>query len=211
MGWVMLTALAGATMLLLVRLGMARALWSFAGAALMLGATGYALQGRPGISGSPVAARTRVGGADPGLIALRGAIFGRFGRNETSLAAADGLARAGSPIGAVRVMLGAVAEEPGNATLWTWLGMAYVEHDGNTVSPAAQLAFSRAIALAPEHPGPAFFRGMAYVRAGEFAKARPWWARALALTPPEVSYRGEIAMRLMLLDRFLAVQGRDTR
>src|SRR3546814_11342997 len=59
--------------------------------------------------------------------------------------------------------------------------------------------------LAPKHPGPPFFLGLAYVRAGEFAEARPFWARALDLTPGDASYRPEIAVRLMLLDRFLAV------
>jgi hypothetical protein len=204
MGWVLLILLATGSMVLLWLLGVSRALWSFTGSALMLGAAGYALQGSPGLGGSPVLASSKTGQVDPALVALRGAMFGRFGLQEQSFIPADALTRAGSRLGAVRVMLAGVARSPQDAALWTWLGMAYVEHDGNTMSPAAQMAFQRAVTLAPAHPGPAFFRGMAYIRAGEFAKARPWWARALALTPQGASYRDDIAMRLALLDRFLA-------
>jgi cytochrome c-type biogenesis protein CcmH/NrfG len=90
--------------------------------------------------------------------------------------------------------------------LWTGLGTVLATHDGGRMSPAALFAFSRAMRLAPEHPAPFFFAGLAYVRAGEFAKARPYWARALAVTPAGVSYHGAIAERLALLDRFLAVE-----
>ena len=74
----------------------------------------------------------------------------------------------------------------------------------NQVSPPALLAFRRAAQLAPEHPAPPFYLGMAYVRAGQFREARPYWARALALSPEGQSYSREIALRLALLDRLLA-------
>jgi cytochrome c-type biogenesis protein CcmH len=77
-------------------------------------------------------------------------------------------------------------------------------HDGGTLSPSAEFAFRRAIALAPKHPGPYFFLGVADIRAGQLAAARAAWAQALALTPPDASYRKEIADRLALLDRFIA-------
>src|SRR3546814_6776767 len=47
MGWVWLIVIGAAAAGALALLGVGRGLWSLVGAALMLGATGYALQGRP--------------------------------------------------------------------------------------------------------------------------------------------------------------------
>jgi Flp pilus assembly protein TadD len=53
------------------------------------------------------------------------------------------------------------------------------------------------------------FLGLAYIRAGEFAKARPLWKHALDLTPGNASYRDEIARRLTMLDMLLAEIARE--
>ena len=58
--------------------------------------------------------------------------------------------------------------------------------------------------VAPDHPGPPFFLGWAYVRAGQLALARPYWAHALRLSPAKAEYRDDIAKRLALLDAYLA-------
>src|SRR3546814_7244633 len=55
MGWVWLIVIGAAAAGALALLGVGRGLWSLVGAALMLGATGYALQGRPDEPGSPAA------------------------------------------------------------------------------------------------------------------------------------------------------------
>jgi cytochrome c-type biogenesis protein CcmH/NrfG len=106
----------------------------------------------------------------------------------------------------VQVLLGGIRIAPKSLVLWTGLANAMAAHDGNQVSPPALFAFQQAMRLAPKHPAPPFFLGLAYVRAGEFAKARPYWGKALALTPANISYRGEIEVRLALLDRLLAAQ-----
>ena len=54
--------------------------------------------------------------------------------------------------------------------------------------------------LAPEHPAPPYFRGLAYAETGDFVKARRYWARALALSPREAGYRRDIAEQLATLD-----------
>ena len=205
MGWVALALLMLVGFVLLLRLGVPKALASFVGAALMLGAAGYAVQGRPGLA-STVA--TPVGGdtneVDPGLSALRNAMFGRYTVSEGYFAAGDALIRSGSPRSAVALYLGAINAQPNNAALWTGLGMAYASNDGNTASPAARFAFERAMKLAPELAGPPFFYGFTLVRAGELREAQTWWRRAYRLTPPALSYRPEIADRLALLNAFLA-------
>lgn len=211
MGWIAPAAIGVAAFALLWLFGLPRMLWSFAGAALMLGAAGYALQARPDLRGWPVAAAKKAQPDEPMLRDLRGAMFGRFGYIDGYFFAADALTRGGDPDRAARLMLGGVRSSPQDAALWTWLGISLVEADGRTVSPAAGVAFRRAVALAPKHPGPAFFYGLAYVRAGQFAAALPWWKRALALTPPDASYRKDIATRVALLDQFLAIQAREAQ
>ena len=204
MGWIALGLIGVVAAAALWLLGVARPLWSFIGAGLMLGATGYAVQGQPDLPGHPVTAFARPIALDQGLIELRGDMLGRFTGEAAYLTLADGMTRAGNPKAAVQVMLGGVAYAPTNFVLWTWLGMAYAQHDGGAVSPAARLAFTQAMRLAPKHPGPPFFLGVALIQSGDFAAARPYWARALALTPPNVSYRAAIADRLAILDKYLA-------
>jgi cytochrome c-type biogenesis protein CcmH len=204
MGFVWL-ALAGAlAMAGLVRLGLARPLWSFAGAALMLGATGYALQGRPLLGGRPAGGAASPDLLDPAAANLRAEMFGRFTGDGAYLVAADAMMRSGDAGAAAAWCLAGIRKVPDSALLWTGLGDALVAHDGRQLSPAARFAYARAARLAPTHPGPLFFRGIAEVRAGNFAAARPLWARALALAPADAPYRGAIAERLALLDRYLA-------
>ena len=94
--------------------------------------------------------------------------------------------RAGDARAAILWILAGINHIPNSAALWTGLGSAYAQHDGNLVSPEALFAFRRAMQLAPRHPGPPFFLGLAYVRANQFSQALPYWRRALALTPPAV-------------------------
>ena len=114
------------------------------------------------------------------------------------------MTRRGNHDKAVSVMLGAVRAQPHNGALWAGLGLALAQHDGNVVSPPAKLAFERAMALWPDHPGPPFFYGLALIRAQDFEAARRWWHRALALTPEDARYPEAIASRVALLDRLMA-------
>lgn len=209
MGWIALAGIGIAAFLALAVLGVSRNLWSFAGAALMLGAAGFALQANPAMPGAPANPASKAQPDEPALRELRGAMFGRFGVADSYFFAADALVRSGDGERAAKFMLGGVRASPRDVALWTWLGMTLVEADERTMSPAAGVAFRRAVALAPKHPGPPFFYGLAYVRTGKFAEALPWWRRALALTPRDTSYREAIASRVSTLEQFLALQARD--
>jgi len=207
MGWVALGVVGACAMAMLVWLKLGRALWSLAGAALLLGATGYALQGRPTLAPSPAVPLAAATPDDPTLIALRDQMLGRFSGDGAYLVAADAMTRAGDQKAAVQVILGGIRAIPESVLLWTGLGNALVAHDGGQVSPPALFAFQQAMRLSPRHPAPPFFLGLAYVRAGNFAAAAPLWRRALALAPDGASYRRDIAVRSELLDRFLAMSG----
>lgn len=210
MGWAMFGVVALAAMIVLAVTRFPRRLWTIAATGVMLGAAGYAWQGSPALGGHPVSIEERKGEVDPALVALREAIFGKYGTAVYSYAtAAESMVRIGRPDLAARVWLGAVNKYPEDYSLWTGLGLALAEQDGNQLSPAAQLAFNKALALHPNHPGPPFFLGLALVRAGRFAEARPWWAKAVELAPEKISYRDDLRVRLFLLDRYLAAQAAE--
>lgn len=205
MGYVWLLTIGAAVFIGLALLGVGRALWSFVVAALMLGAAGYAWQGRPAQGGTPVRALAQAGALEPELVLLRERLFGRVATDEAYLAVADAATRAGDRRAAVRAVLAGVGKHPGSAALWTRLGETLAEHD-QAVSPPALFAFRQAARLAPRHPGPPFFQGLAHVRVGEFDQARDAWRRALALTAPQADYRPVIIGYMELMDAMLAQQ-----
>jgi len=207
MGWVMLLLIGAAASAALWLGGVSRSLWSFVGAALMLGAAGYALQQRASVPGHPVESFAEPIQLDPAVIEMRDSMLGRFTGDGAYLVAADGMTRSGDTRSAVQVVLAGITKYPKSLTLWTGLGMVYAQHDGS-VSPPALFAFRHAIHLAPSHPAPYYFLGMAYINSGQLAEARPYWARALALTPPGLSYRSQIADQLQRLDGYLAMAER---
>ncbi|HEX8556142.1 MAG TPA: hypothetical protein VF695_15655 [Sphingomonas sp.] len=209
MGWLLLLIVGAAVFAGLVALRVPRRLWSFIGAGLMLGGAGYALQGRPMQPASPAKPVTAaVAGDEDGLSELRERMWGRFTADGQYLVAADAMSRSGNAQAAVRVTLAGIRATPRSAQLWTGLGTVLTAHDG-AVAPPARFAFDQARRLAPLHPAPPFFAGLAEARVGAFAAARPLWARALELTPAGAAYRPQIAGRLALLDRYLAeVEGR---
>ena len=206
MGYLWLAVIAVAVCALLAAMKVDRLLWSMVASALMLGAAGYAWQGQPALAGHPATTGFAPTPDDSAMLDLRDQMLERYTGAAAYLVAADAMTRIGDRRAAVQVLLGGIRIAPKSLVLWTGLANALSAHDANQVSPPALFAFQQATRLAPKHPAPPFFLGLAYVRAGDFAKARPYWARALALTPADISYRGEIATRLALLDRFLAMQ-----
>ena len=206
MGWLSLAVLGGVAFGAMVLLGIKRPLWSMIGSALMLAGAGYALQGRPTLGASPAQPIRVADAIDPVTVALRDRMLGRFSGDGAYLVASDAMARAGDERSAVRVLLGGIHRIPNSLLLWVGLGNALVAHDGEQLSPPALFAFQQASRLSPKHPAPPFFLGQAYVDTGQYADARRYWVRALALTPQDVSYRRDIAMRLAILDRFLTLQ-----
>ncbi|HTG38262.1 hypothetical protein [Sphingomonas sp.] len=205
MGWFALALIAAAVLALMWFMRLPRALTGFVGAAIMLGATGYALQGRPTLAASPARAAEVEAMADEELVALRQQMFGRFQYADSYFFIADALARSGDERGAARAMLGGVRSSPENLPLWTGLGFRAAGADG-AMSPLARMAFHRARQLNPDHPAPYFFEGLAHVRTGDLAAARPLWLRALAVSRPDAPWRRGIAERLVLLNRFIEMQ-----
>jgi cytochrome c-type biogenesis protein CcmH len=195
-GWLILFALIGAGLAGLWLLGLRGGVLTASGAALLLGAAGYALQGRPALPGAPAAA--------PGasqmvpLAEARHAFFERFTRAEGWLVMAEALERRGRTEDSAALMQNAVRRNPGDAQLWIGLGNALVAHSG-ALTPPAELAYRRAAALDPARPAPAFFYGLARARSGDPASARLIWSNLLASAPPDASWRPLIEAGLVAL------------
>jgi cytochrome c-type biogenesis protein CcmH/NrfG len=211
MGWVALALIVAGAAGALVLLRVDRLLWSMIGAALMLGAAGYAWQGSPTMPAHPARSGTLAVADDPSLIDLRERMLGRFTADSAYLTASDAMARAGDRRSAVRAILGGLNRYPNSVMLWTALGTALAAHDGSTPSPPALFAFRQASRIAPWHPAPHFFLGLTRVRANDYASARASWRRALARSPAGASYRRDIAIRLRLLEAVLAEQDASGR
>jgi cytochrome c-type biogenesis protein CcmH len=185
-GWLILlllvTASVGALWLFKVRGGLLTA----AMAALVFGAAGYALQGSPGEPDAP--AKGSAGREIIPLTAARHAFFGNFSPEESWLGLSEGLARGGNTEDAVGLLQNAVGKYPGDVQLWIGLGNALVDH-AHGLTPPAELAYQRAAELAPGHPAPPFFYGLALARSGDPAGAVAAWKRILANAPKDASWR----------------------
>lgn len=155
-------------------------------AALMLGSAGYALQGRPSLPGSPGEADRAA--APVSLAEPRQAMLGRFNQSDRWLIIADSFASRGQTEDAVDIVRAGIKEHPDDFGLWIGLGNALIDHAG-MITPAATLAYAKAREIAPRHPAPLFFEGLAFARSGQRDEALELWRRALALTPPGTSYR----------------------
>ncbi|HEV2818790.1 MAG TPA: tetratricopeptide repeat protein [Allosphingosinicella sp.] len=200
MGWVIaivLALLAGAGLFVFVRRD-AGAL-QLSAAALLLALAGYSWQGHPGFAGAPKAAPGRQQRPDSEFSKTREDMLGRFDRAWALLNMADGFQRRGDTENAAKLLEGAVGRHPDNVELWIGYANALVAHGGGMMSPAAQLAFQRAAALAPDHPAPRFFYALALAQGGNYDEAERIWRDLLAAAPPDSQYRRAVEERLRML------------
>ena len=185
-GWIALFILIALTVGVLWLLRLRGPMLQLAGAALLFGAAGYAILGRPSLPSAPQANQQRE--ASVPLANLRHAFFGRFGPTEHWLLISDSYARRGRTREAAGVLESAVREHPGDPILWVGLGNALADHS-KMITPASDLAFRRAIELAPDHPAPRFFYGLALARSGNGENALALWRQILAEAPADASWR----------------------
>ena len=186
MGFAWLALLVALTLGLLRLLRLRGPMMTLAAAAMAFGCAGYALQGRPDLGGSPRAAAQR----DPPmpLTGARHALTGQFDYADSWLNLADALASRGRTEDAASLLQSQVSRHPGDYKLWIGLGNALSDH-ARTLTPAARMAFERAAALAPGHPAPPFFLGLAEARSGNPAEAARLWREILANAPADASWR----------------------
>ena len=186
MGWLVLLSLAVTTLGLLWLFKVRGGLLTASAAALFLGASGYALQGRPNV---PAAIAS--GGEAHDIFPLtdaRHAFFGHFAPAESWLRMSEALARDGHSEDAVGILQNAVKRYPGDPQLWIGLGNALVDH-AHGLTPPAELAYKRAAEMAPGHPGARFFFGLALARSGQRQEAVAIWRDILQTAPKNADWR----------------------
>jgi len=186
MGWAILLLLVALSLAALRWIGVRGAMLQAAGAALLFGSAGYALQGRPELRGSPAVV---VPGRDyVSLAAARHAFFGNFTAEESWLRMSEALDASGDSESAVGILKNAVGRYPRSPQLWIGLGNALVDH-AHGLTPPAELAYRRAAGLAPDQPAAPFFYGLALARSGDRDGAVALWRNILAKAPPNASWR----------------------
>lgn len=186
MGWLIVLLLLGISLGVVRLLGVRGPMLKAVAAALLIGAAGYALQGRPAAPGSP--AQASAGREVLPLTGARHAFFGNFSPEEHWLLLSEGMARAGNTELAVGVLQNAVSRYPADVHLWVGLGNALVDH-GRGLTPPAEFAYRRAAELQPGHPAAPFFHGLALARSGDRKAAVDQWRMLLADAPPDASWR----------------------
>lgn len=204
MGLVIGLSIAALTLAALSRTrALSRAGMQLAGAAMLFGLGGYALQGRAGLPGSPASERARA--ALPPVIPLEmaGEFYGRFNSAYPWLVIANGYSERGESADAVAILQSALKARPGDSELWVALGNALISHGGGRMSGAAELAFARAMSAAPRHPGPPFFYGLALLKQGHPRETVALWRQAATRGPPNASWQGSLATRTALVERLL--------
>jgi cytochrome c-type biogenesis protein CcmH/NrfG len=198
MGWLILLLFVVLGLGAFRLLGLRGAMLQLAAAALLIGAAGYALQGRSGLPGSerqPQASRQAIP-----LAGARRAFFGEFGGSNHWLMMSDSMASRGKTADAAGILRSAVREHPGDPVLWIGLGNALVDHVG-VLTPAAQLAYERAVQLSPGHPAAPFFFGVALARSGDRASAVKMWRQILADAPADAGWRPLVEDAVAALER----------
>ena len=206
MGWVIMLVLAVVTGAVLWRfVGRDKAALQFLAAALLLALAGYAWQGRPELQGKPKPPPARGEIAESEFATMREDMLGRFDRAAAWLTLAESYQRRGDTQSGAEILQSALRQNPGDADLWVGLGNALVVHSDGMMSPAAQLAFQRASRIAPEHPGPRFFFGLALAQGGNYAEAERIWRQLLAEAPADAEYRRTIEERLQAIEQARAL------
>jgi cytochrome c-type biogenesis protein CcmH/NrfG len=200
MGWIVILLLALLTVAGLWRY-VSRDLGAlqFVAAALLLALAGYAWQGRPGLAGAPKPPPVTQGAGSSAFADLRPDLMGRFNNAASWLTMAESYQRDGDTQAGVDIIRSALRQSPDNADLWVGLGNALVLHGDGLMSPAAELAFNKAAQIAPNHPSPRFFYGLALAQGGRYAEAEQTWRTLLASAPPGAEWRGALEQQLQAL------------
>ena len=166
-------------------------------AVLFVGAAGYALQGNPGLAGSPRAGQAQA--APLPLDKAREIFMGRFNVSDRYFVLSDSFARRGDTLQAVGAMKAGIKEFPRDYQMWVGLGNALADH-AQGITPASRLAFARAKELAPNAPAPDYFLGLALLRSGQADEADRVWKDLLARTPANAPWRTFIADGISLIE-----------
>ena len=212
-GWIAVVALTGAAFLLAaLLLRLPREGWMLFAAALVFGLAGYAWQGSPDQPSAPKAIESKAESSGQTMVVARKQLFDPVSPKPGYLVTSDAFALRGQFDDAAGLLRRGLLENPDHLEGWLALGIALVGHADGVVTPAARESFDRATSVDPDHPGPDFFLGSAYLRSGDVLEAREVWAGLLVRAPEDAQWRPDLERRVNALDQMIAdapmLQGR---
>lgn len=196
-GWVALGLLSILTLLVLVLcVRSSKGLWQAAAATVLLGMTGYALQGRPSLPPAPAQPLEASAAGATQLVEIRADMDQSFGSAKRWLVTADSFAKQGDyPLSASYIQSG-LRTDPQNADLWSALGLQLMLASEGQMSPPAQLAFDKAQAIRPNYPAPYYFAGLARLFTGDLDSAIVFWEKTISLATPNAKWKPRIESQL---------------
>jgi len=208
-GWVIAAGLALLVVLVLFyAVSIPRTAREITAAALLIGLAGYAWQGHPGLAGAPrKSAGAQAASFDEELAEQRRALAERYGPAGQWLMMSDGLGRQGKRKEAANVLLSGLRQTPDDPNLWLGLGNALVAHADGVVSPGAEFAYRRAMAVDEKAIAPRFFYGLALARSGQLRRARALWAPLAETLPEGSTLKAELKVNIGRIDALLASEG----
>ena len=181
-----------------------RALWTSLAAALAFGLAGYAWQARPDLPSAPKSVQDSQPQGDFDIVTQRREFITDEERSRANaMITADAMARRGKYVEASQFLSGVTGEDSDDFEAWLALGNTLVEHADGALTAPALYAYRQAASLAPAHPGPGYFLGVALIRQGRFMEARSIWAETLANAPEGAAGRAGLEERLQRLDGML--------
>lgn len=206
MSWLAILLLAAATFgAVVMAMRVERVLWPALAASLLFGLAGYAVQGQPQLPGAPKKAQAiERGETGEAIVSARRELFGDSSARASYLTVSDGFARRGRFADAAKLLRKGLADNPDDVESWVALGNALVEHAGGQLTPAALYAYEKAQILAPDHPAPAYFLGVALIRSGRPQDARALWQETLEKARADAPWREGLQSRLDQLDAMMA-------
>jgi cytochrome c-type biogenesis protein CcmH len=196
-GWIALGLLSILTLLVLVLcVRSSKGLWQVTAATVLLGMTGYALQGRPSLPPAPAQPLEASAAGATQLVEIRADMDQSFGSAKRWLVTADSFAKQGDyPLSASYIQSGLRAD-PQNADLWSALGLQLMLASEGQMSPPAQLAFDKARTIRPKYPAPYYFAGLARLFAGDLDGAIVLWEKTISLATPNAKWKPRIESQL---------------
>lgn len=206
MGWALFALLAALVGTGLILARMPRPIWELAGAALLLGAAGYAWQGNPMLGGDPRKPADSAPKFDNDLANLRNAFSGPDNKSGPWIMMSDGLARQGDYENASNALVSGLKAHPDNANLWVALGNMLIYKAEGALSPAAAYSYEQAMRLAPDNLAAPYFYGLALAQSGQYDAARKLWGALYMRVPQDSPLHADLEANLSRLDRVLAGQ-----
>jgi cytochrome c-type biogenesis protein CcmH/NrfG len=196
-GWIALVLLAAVSLGFIawaVRSG--KGYWQVAAATLLLGMTGYALQGRPATPSSPAKSLAAEEDAAKQLVDMRADMDQSFGGAKRWLTTADAFAKQGDYHLAASYIQSGLRQNPQDPDLWSALGLQLMLASDGQMSPPAQLAFDKARAIRPNYPAPYYFAGLSRLFGGDVDGAIMLWEKTLSLATPKAKWRPRLESQL---------------